>query len=215
MTTKLLLEFFKELWRTYSVIAGQRTEVHRENMNNDGQDNLKRECTAAKFPILKTQNQINTMLKLLSWNRRSSANTEIHTHAMGIFLPSGERGDGGGGSVDLAGGNGMCGGGLREVETRWRDCEVTRGKRTVKLIKKHNEKLSSHKELHKHTADKGRWSRKQAGNSDFREHVNRKWTVGARGSELWHLVLMLVLPSPCTSEKCDRSGSSSSRSFRL
>lgn len=37
---------------------------------------------------------------------------------MGIFLPSGERGDGGGGSVDLAGGNGMCGGGLREVETR-------------------------------------------------------------------------------------------------
>lgn len=34
---------------------------------------------------------------------------------MGISLPSGERGDEGGGSVDIAGGNGMCGEGLREV----------------------------------------------------------------------------------------------------
>lgn len=41
---------------------------------------------------------------------------------MGRLLPSGERGDEGGGSVDLAGSNGMCGGGLREVEARWRDC---------------------------------------------------------------------------------------------
>lgn len=47
---------------------------------------------------------------------------------LGIFLPSGEGGGEGGGSVDLAGGNGMCGGGLREVETRWRDCGVVEGK---------------------------------------------------------------------------------------
>lgn len=45
-------------------------------------------------------------------------NTEMHTDATATFLPSGEGGDEGGGSVDLAGGNGMCGGGLREVETR-------------------------------------------------------------------------------------------------
>lgn len=36
----------------------------------------------------------------------------------GIFLPSGETGNEGGGSVGMAGSNCMCGGGLREVEAR-------------------------------------------------------------------------------------------------
>lgn len=46
-----------------------------------------------------------------------------------IFLPSGEGGDEKGGLEDLAGGNGMCGRGLREVGTGWRDCEVMEGEK--------------------------------------------------------------------------------------
>lgn len=44
------------------------------------------------------------------------------------FLPSGEGGDEKGGLKDLAGGNGMCGRGLREVVSRRRDCEVMKVK---------------------------------------------------------------------------------------
>lgn len=33
----------------------------------------------------------------------------------------------------MAGGNGMCGRGLREVGTRWRDFEVMEGERQSKL----------------------------------------------------------------------------------
>lgn len=50
-----------------------------------------------------------------------------------IFLPSREGGDEKGGLEDLAGGNGMCGRGLREVGTRWRDFEVMEGERQSKL----------------------------------------------------------------------------------
>lgn len=65
-----------------------------------------------------TQRQHN-MLKIQKWHC--------------IFLPSGEGGDEEGGLEDLAGGNGMCGRGLREVGTRWRDCEVMEGERHIKL----------------------------------------------------------------------------------
>lgn len=46
-----------------------------------------------------------------------------------IFLPSGEGGDERGGLEDLAGGNGMCGRGLRKVGTGWRDWEVMEGEK--------------------------------------------------------------------------------------
>lgn len=181
-------------------------------MKNDGQDNLKRECTAAKFPILKTQNQINTMLKLLSWNRRSSGNTEIYTHTQWehsyLVEKEGMRGEGRWTWQVVM----VC---VGEVWERLKPDEET--------VRSPGEKgpLNSSKSAMKSWAHTKNYTNTQlikgdeAGNSNFREHVNRKWTVGARGSELWHLVLMLVLPSPCTSEKCDRSGSSSSRSFRL
>lgn len=46
-----------------------------------------------------------------------------------IFLPSGEGGDEWGGLEDLAGGNGMCGRGLREVGTGWSDCGAMGGEK--------------------------------------------------------------------------------------
>lgn len=50
-----------------------------------------------------------------------------------IFLPRGDGRDEKGRLVDLAGGYGMCGRGLREVETGWRDCVVIEGERHIKL----------------------------------------------------------------------------------
>lgn len=62
-----------------------------------------------------------------------------------ILLPSGEGGDEKGGLEDLAGGNGMCGRGLREVGTGWRDCEVMgRERRHIKL---HMEKMTLNEKL--------------------------------------------------------------------
>lgn len=55
-----------------------------------------------------------------------------------IFLPSGDRGDERGGSEDLAGANGMCGRGLREVGTGWRDCEVMEGEKACQTTNEGN-----------------------------------------------------------------------------
>lgn len=43
---------------------------------------------------------------------------------------------------DFAGGYGMCGRGLREVETRWRDCMVMEGEKHIKLRKNENTCMS-------------------------------------------------------------------------
>lgn len=58
-----------------------------------------------------------------------------------MFLPSGEGGDEEGGLEDLAGGNGMCGRGLREVGAGWRDCEVMEGESHIKLRMKENTRI--------------------------------------------------------------------------
>lgn len=49
------------------------------------------------------------------------------TFTLFILLPSVEGRDEKGGLEDLAGSNGMCGRGLREVGTGWRGCEVMVG----------------------------------------------------------------------------------------
>lgn len=59
------------------------------------------------------------------------------THS--IFLPCIGGGDEEGGLVDLAGGNGLSGRGVREVGTILRDCDVMKGERQVKPCMKDNE----------------------------------------------------------------------------
>ena len=55
------------------------------------------------------------------------------TKSQCVFLPSRQGGDEEGGLEDLAGGNGMCGRGLREVGTRWRGWAIMGGEKHVKL----------------------------------------------------------------------------------
>lgn len=160
-----------------------------QTMKNDRQVNMKHECTAAKFPLFKIQNQINTRLKLLSGSKRSTTTlkyTRMQWQHSYLVEKEGVRGEGRWTWQVVM----VCVGGVwgrlkpgEETVRSWGE------KRTIKLIKKQDEKLSSHKELHKHMVDKGRWIRKQAGNRDFREHVNRKWTGGANQSRRRTLTL--------------------------
>lgn len=50
-------------------------------------------------------------------------------------LPRGDGGDEEGGLEDFAGGYGMCGGGLGEVETGWRDGLDMEGEKHIKLCR--------------------------------------------------------------------------------